>query len=35
MALDVDGTKARMSKKINLKDYAGIKKQGKFSMDNP
>ena len=35
MALDVDGNKARMNKKINLKDFAGTKAQGKFFMDNP
>lgn len=35
MALDVDGNKARMNKKINLKDFAGTKSQGKFLMDSP
>ncbi len=36
MALDVDGNKTRMSKKINLKDAVNSKSaSGKFSMDNP
>lgn len=35
MALDIDGTKSRMNKKVNLKDLVGGKKQSKFCMDSP
>lgn len=36
MALDIDGTKTRMSKKINLKDAIGVKNySGKFTMESP
>lgn len=36
MALDIDGTKSRMSKKINLREGVGIKGlTGKFTMENP
>lgn len=36
MALEIDGTKSRMSKKINLKDAIGVKNyNGKFTMENP
>ena len=36
MALDLDGSKHRMAKKINLRDAIGSKGiNGKFSMENP
>ena len=35
MALDVDGNKARLAKKINLRDFAGTRKQGKYSLESP
>ena len=35
MALDIDGVKSRLNKKINLKELVGDKKQGKFSLDLP
>lgn len=36
MALDVDGSKTRMNKKLNLKDIlANRLKTGKFMMENP
>ena len=35
MALDVDGNKSRMSKKINLKDVIGGVKHGKYKLDSP
>ena len=35
MALEKDGVKSRMNKKINLKDLVGGNKQSKFSLDSP
>ena len=36
VALEVDGNKSRMTKKINLQDVlAGKQKNGKFTMNNP
>jgi hypothetical protein len=35
LALEIDGVKARMAKKINLRDVVGSRKQGKYAMDNP
>jgi hypothetical protein len=36
MAMEVDGSKARMTKKINLREVLGGKQRnGKFVMDNP
>ena len=35
MALDVDGNKTRMNKKINLREIIGNKKTGKYTLDNP
>ena len=35
MALDLDGNKERMNKKINLRDVVGSVKHGKFRLDNP
>ena len=35
MALEVDGNKSRLNKKINLRDVIGGVKQGKFKLDSP
>ena len=36
MALQIDGSKNRMNKKINIRDAIGTKGvNGKFTMDNP
>jgi len=35
MALDLDGKKERINKKINLKEVVGGVKQGKFRLDAP
>ena len=35
MALEVDGNKSRLNKKINLRDAIGGVKQGKFKLDSP
>ena len=35
MALDLDGNKERMNKKINLRDVVGGVRHGKFRLDVP